>query len=129
MSLLEVVIALGIFLGTFAVISQIVNTGARAAMEAQAEHEATVRAERILGEVLAGALPFQSAGPTPFEEDNRWTWTVEVLDGPHADLRQLIVTAARQRSDGVIDTQVSLTRYARVPQVFVDAAALSTSSE
>jgi len=112
-SLLEVVLALGIFLGTFAVISQIINTGARAAMQAQAENDATLRAEGILNEVLAGALPFASAGPVPFEDDARWT----------SDLRQIQVSASRQRKDGVIDMTIALTRYTRDPQLYLDAAA------
>ncbi len=122
-SLLEVVLALGIFLGTFAVISQIINTGARAAMQAQAENDATLRAEGILNEVLAGALPFASAGPVPFEDDARWTWTVDITDGPHPDLRQIQVSASRQRKDGVIDMTIALTRYTRDPQLYLDAAA------
>ncbi|MCA9088985.1 MAG: hypothetical protein KDA90_10180 [Planctomycetaceae bacterium] len=127
-SLLEIVLALGIFLGTFAVISQIINTGARAAMQAQAENEATLRAERILNEVLAGALPFASAGPVPFDDDARWTWAVDITSGPHPDLQQIQVSASRQRKDGVTDMTIALTRYTRDPQLYLDAAATATTT-
>jgi type II secretory pathway pseudopilin PulG len=60
MSLLEVFIALAIFIAALAVITQIISTGSRASTKAQLQSEATLRAESCMAEAIAGVIPLQN---------------------------------------------------------------------
>ncbi|MCA8991388.1 MAG: prepilin-type N-terminal cleavage/methylation domain-containing protein [Planctomycetaceae bacterium] len=122
-SLLEVVIALAIFMVTFAVISRdIVRVGARAATEALMENEASVKAESVMNEVLAGVKPMTSTSSTTFDDDATWTYTIEVGDGPHTDLKRIDVTVSKPNGND-IDWTLTISRYARDPELFLGAAA------
>jgi hypothetical protein len=122
---LEVVIALAIFLGAVAVISEIVSTGSRAAIRAQLQSEAVLRAETRLHEVVAGAYPLEIVQGMAFEDDPKWQWSLLILDGPHPDVLHLEVTAAHVQSSGTVDAEFTLTRLMRDPQLFIDAATSS----
>ncbi|MCA9045075.1 MAG: prepilin-type N-terminal cleavage/methylation domain-containing protein [Planctomycetaceae bacterium] len=125
-SLLEVVISLAIFMVTFAVISRdIVRVGARAATEALMENEASVKAESVMNEVLAGVKPMTSTSSTTFDDDATWTYTIEVSDGPHTDLKRIDVTVTKPNGNDV-DWTLTISRYARDPELFLSAAADST---
>lgn len=122
-TLLEVLIALAIFLGALAVIGQIVSTGSQAAMSAQLKAESVRRCETVLAETLSGVIPLQSASGT-FEDDPQWSWTVSVQDGAATDL--LTVEAAVSRN-GNSASEYRLTRWVRDPQVFLQTT-IDTSS-
>ncbi len=124
-TLLEVVIALAIFLGAVAVISEIVSTGSRAAIRAQLQSEAVLRAETRLHEVVAGVYPLEIVQGVAFEDDPKWQWSLLILDGPHPDVLHLEVTAAHVRSSGTVDAEFTLARLMRDPLLFIDAAASS----
>jgi len=122
-TLLEIVIALAILLASLAVMSELLRTGSRAAVEAQTESEAVLRAETVLSEIIAGVYPPIDVELQDFEDDLDWKWTLHTYDGPHADLIRLEVTVTLQPqgSDDVI-TSYTLTRLTRDPQIFVDTA-------
>lgn len=126
MTLLEVLLALGIFLISMTAIQTLISFGTRAFTEAQLESEATLRAETALNEVLAGVQPLQTTAGTPFEDDPNWQWSLQVLDGPHTDLVLLEVSAFRQEP-GQEQPQgtITLRRLTRDPQLFIDAALAS----
>lgn len=124
-SLLEVVIALGIFLGAYAVITGILHLGSRAATDALTQNQATLRAENVLNEILAGVQPFASSGPNFFEDDDRWSWSSEVGDGPHVDLKQVSVTVSYTEGNATTSS-LTISRYARDPELYLDAASGST---
>ena len=122
-SLLEVVLALGIFLGTFAIIAQIVEQGARAARESLQESAAALRAERVMNELLAGVQPLVNSGPNVFQDDQIWSWSCVVSTGPLSDLLEVTVTV--RRDDGSPETapEWSLTRWSRDPALFSGSSA------
>jgi prepilin-type N-terminal cleavage/methylation domain-containing protein len=122
LSLLEVLLALGIFLIALTGIGQLISSGSRAAVDARLEAEATLRAESILQELLAGVQPLQSTSATAFSDNADWLWSAEVLEGPHVDLVQVTVTVFRQDLDNPDRGTVRLTRLVRDPQLFLDAA-------
>jgi Tfp pilus assembly protein PilV len=122
LSLLEVLLALGIFLIALTGIGQLISLGSRSAVEARLEAEATLRAESILQELLAGVQPLQATAATAFPDDANWQWTAEVVEGPHVDLVQVTVTVFRQDLDNLDRGAVRLTRLVRDPQLFLDAA-------
>ncbi len=123
MTLLEVLIALSIFMVAMAAISQLISTGSRASVEARLEAEAALRAETVLNEVLSGVHLMQSSQQNPFSDDPDWKWSLTVSEGPHVDLHHLEVTVVRQPA-GVAAPQVvsTLHRLTRNPELFLDAS-------
>jgi hypothetical protein len=126
--LLEVFIALSIFIGALAVISQIISTGTRASIQAQLQNEAVLRAESCLAEAVAGVVDLTGISNTAFPDDPAWTWSLAVTDGPHVDTLLLTVTVNHATVGGVVNAQASLSRLIRNPQVFLDAAGSSATT-
>lgn len=121
-TLLEVLLALGIFLVAMTAIGQLIGLGSRASVEARLEADAVLRAETALHEVLAGVQPMQTTAATGFTDDPDWQWTVTVTEGPHVDLLLITVTAFRQAPGEAPQNSVSLTRMVRNPDLFLEAA-------
>ncbi len=127
-SLFEVVLALSIFLGAMAAISQVLRTGSRAAVRAQLQSQASLLCDRQMNRVLAGIEPMQSAPQSALDDKQDWYWTLSVTDGALPSLLQVQVTVSHSSSNpfGVVKSE--LTRLVRDPQYFVDAASAATSS-
>jgi general secretion pathway protein I len=122
LTLLEVLIALSIFFTALTAITQLIRLGTRAAVEAQLEADAALRAETILHEVLAGVQVMQNANGMPFDDSPDWQWSLVVGEGPHIDLLRLDVTVVRQVGDGQPQMSVTLSRLVRNPELFLDSA-------
>jgi general secretion pathway protein I len=122
-TLFEILLALGIFLAAVTAIGQIVNVGSTAATDGQLQSEAVLRCETKLAEIIAGIEPMAGAQGQAFADDARWSWSLAIADGPHADLLHLTVSVTHQRANGNTDAQFALTRLVRDPQLYIDAAA------
>lgn len=122
LTLYEVLLALVILLGATVVIGQIINTGSRAAVQAQLRSEAVIRCQSKLSEVVAGIVPLQAVSGQPFEDAGpQWTWSLQFTAGPHIDLLDLEVTVDHTDPATQQVVSQSLRRYLRDPQVFLDA--------
>jgi len=128
-TLFEVVLALGIFLGAFAAIAQIVDLGRQASVQGQLENEAVLRAQTKLAEVISGVEPMSGVQGQAFEDAPNWTWGLSIADGPHVDLLNLVITVEHVRPNGDVDQAFVLNRLVRDPQLFIDAAANASLSE
>ena len=132
LTLLEVLIALSIFVAAFAAISQLFTLGSRAAIQASLETQAVLRCESKLAEVVAGIESLEAADGTAFEDDPRWVWSL-VVDAPPdsapAELMQVTVTVAFVPGDENEEMEFSLVRFLRDPQVLVDAAEAAAEAE
>jgi general secretion pathway protein I len=128
MTLLEVFLALAIFIGALAVITQIISTGSRAAIQAQLQSDAVLRAESVISEAVSGVIPLQSASGQAFADDSTWTWSLTVAEGTHVDTLQLTAVIDHKLPTGRINAQATLTRLVRDPQVFLDAAGASSTT-
>lgn len=122
-TLFEVLLALGIFLGAIAAIGQIINVGTLAATEGQLRSEAVLRCQSKLAEVISGIEPIAAVQKQPFADDARWQWSLAVIDGPHPDLLQLDLSVTHQRLNRTENADFTLSRLVRNPQLFLDAAA------
>jgi general secretion pathway protein I len=122
LTLLEVLIALSIFFTALTAITQLIRLGTRAAVEAQLEADAALRAETILHEVLSGVHVMQNSNSMPFDDSPDWQWSLVVGEGPHIDLLRLDVTVVRQVANGQPQMSVTLSRLVRNPELFLDAA-------
>ena len=126
LTLLEVLLSLGLFLGALAALSQLWYGGVRASVQARLATQAILRCESKLNEVVAGAVPLQSTTDTQFEDDSTWTWSLQVLPGPHANVLLLIVNVSHPGQGGLSASGHQLSRLLRDPQVWTDAQQTTT---
>jgi len=122
LTLLEVLIALGIFVSSVAVISQLLAQGVRGAKLAQYETEAILRAESKLAEVVAGAVPFQSAQNVPYADNDAWNWSVSLQPGSTDELFIVEVTVNRTATSSLGSVDFTVARLVRDPQLLMEAA-------
>jgi type II secretion system protein I len=133
-TLYEVVLALAIFAGAMAAISQAIATGTRAALQARLQSQAMLLCESKMAEVVSGAIPPLSVAESPFEEEglDGWTWSLIVGDGPRVGLVLVEVEVACRRVGDSVDASFSFSRLVRDPQALAAssnvAAAASTAS-
>ncbi len=122
LTLLEIILALTIFFGAMAALSQLAWSGSRAAIQARLKTQAIVRCEAKLAEVLAG---IEALGPkfnVAFPDDAKWTYSVSIGDSPFPDLLQVQVTVGHTGNNSLANVQFSLNRWMRDPSIFLDAA-------
>ncbi len=129
LTLLEVIIALGIFAGSMAALSQLITTGLQAAVRSRYQTQAIFRCQSKMAEVVAGYDPMDTVTDAPFEDDANWTWSLESQVGPHDALLELVVTVVHNDDTGFASASFRLSRYIRDPQIFLDAAAAEEASE
>ena len=122
LTLLEIVLALAIFFGSLAALSQLAWNGTRAAVQARLQTQATIRCEAKLNEVLAGAEPMQAVSNTPFSDDAGWTWSQQVTPSSHPELVQIDLTVSHRGTSRLASIDVTLRRWARTQSLFVKAA-------
>jgi general secretion pathway protein I len=120
-TLYEVVIALVIFSGAIAAISEGVSTGVRAALQSRLQSQAILLCESKMGEVMGGVVPRSSTGETSFAEPQLqgWTWAVSVKPGPRTGLQAIQVDVAYKLAGDNVDATFSLSRLVRDQSAFV----------
>ena len=126
LTLLEVLLSLGLFLGALAALSQLWYGGVRASVQARLSTQAILRCESKLNEVVAGAVALQTTGDTPFDDDSTWSWNLQVEAGPHADAMQVTVTVSHPGQSGLSSSSHQLRRLIRDPQVWTAAQQVTT---
>jgi Tfp pilus assembly protein PilV len=77
LSLLEVLVALGIFVVALTVLGRLITLGGELALEAQWRNEAAQLCQTKLAEVRAGAEPLMAQSDMPFDESTAWRWGLE----------------------------------------------------
>lgn len=127
-SLLEVLLALGIFLMSFVALSQLSTNGMNAAIDARLKTKAVLRCESKLAELVAAIEPLEDAADQPFQDDELWTWTVQIAAGPHADLQQVTVIVNYEGANELASTSFSMSRLIRDPVVY-EMAAVAAEAE
>lgn len=127
LTLLEVLLSLGLFLGALAALSQLWYGGVRASVQSRLATQAILRCESKMNEVVAGAVSLVSTADTPFEDDPEWTWNMQVTPGPHSDTLLVVVNVSHPGRGGLSSSGFQLTRLIRDPVVW--AAARESSPE
>jgi type II secretion system protein I len=118
LTLFELLIALAIFLASVAALSHLIAAGTRASVQGQLQTRAILRCESKLAEVVAGAEPLESVTDSVFQDDDSWTWTMTVQDGPFPDLHFVGITVSHEGQQALANTSFRLTRYVRDPRLF-----------
>jgi len=101
LSLLEVVVALAIFLFSLTALSQLVSFAGDRAMEVSIRSRAARLCQTKLAEVLAGVVPLSAQSDTPFDEAPDFNWSLTADSGPATNLFLVSVTVSHQSANGV----------------------------
>jgi prepilin-type N-terminal cleavage/methylation domain-containing protein len=111
LTLLEVILALAIFLFSIVAISRLITVGGDRALDIQGREIQLCQAK--MAEVASGITPLQSASGT-FDEEPDWHWSIDCEPSPYTSLWNVKVTVGRQHADGT-KTQTVLTQMVYDP--------------
>lgn len=100
LSLMEVLVALTIFLLAFVVLGRLVILGGDQALLAQQQVRAADLCRTKMAEVMAGALPLSSHAEVAFEEDPHWRWSLDCERANVPGLWNVTVGVGRQQAQG-----------------------------
>jgi type II secretion system protein I len=99
-TLLEVIIALMIFLFSLVAILRLVGMGNERARDIFDNEQAMQRAQSKLAEVVAGAQPLQSQAETEFTELPGWFWAIDVSDSDVDSVKNVKVRISNTTPSG-----------------------------
>jgi general secretion pathway protein I len=99
-SILEVLVALAIFLFSLVAIGRLVTLGADQAFEVRLRSQAVEICQSKIAEVAAGAIPLQSQSDAPLDEDPDWHWSLDCEQNTAANLWNVTVKVNRQTAGG-----------------------------
>jgi general secretion pathway protein I len=100
LTLIEVLVALAIFLLSLTAISRLVTFAGQRALDARRTEEAARLARSKFSEVFAGVVPLQSSDDTPFDEDPDYSWSLTADSASLSDLWVVSVTVKRKGDQG-----------------------------
>jgi type II secretion system protein I len=106
LSLLEVLVALAIFLMSFIAIGRLVTFSTDHALDVQMQSQATQMAQSKLNEVIIGSLPLSSQSGT-IDQDTAWNWSVDAEQGDLAALWTVKVRVWRQVDDHEVESTLT----------------------
>ena len=98
-SLLEVLVALTIFLLAVIVLGNLITTGSNRALDIKLEGQATQLCQSKLAEVVAGVVPLSGQADVPFDDEPDWVWSVETEQESQPGLWRVKVRVTRQHAD------------------------------
>lgn len=110
MTLLEVVIALAIFLFSLVALSQLVSIGSERALDVQQQAQASMLCQSKLAEVVIGSEPLEAVGFTSYPDDasnpnsplKDFQYSIEATESDIPKLWKVKVTVQRRRPDDKI---------------------------
>jgi len=100
LSLLEVLVALAIFLMAVGALGQLVTQGGDNARYVSWLAQGNLIAQSRLAEAAAGSIPLQSQGDSPCDEDSDFNWAMDAEAQTAAGLYRVTVTVSRQQPNG-----------------------------
>src|SRR5262249_36413301 len=125
LSLLEVLVALAIFLFALVGLGTLITLGGDRALDVRQQSWAIQRCQSKLAEVMVGAVPLSPQSDVPFEEDPDWHWSLEAEATGITGLWNVTVRVMRQRPDGS-RVETSLTQLVPDPSLRGGSSPAST---
>ena len=101
LSLIEVIIAMGILVGTTAVLAQLIGIGEKQANRAADMTEAQTLCHNKMAELLAGLTPFTSCEATPIDLESSWDYQVQIAPVGFRDVYSVTVMVFERQLDVV----------------------------
>ena len=117
MTLIEVLIALAIFLLAMVVFGEMILRNKDIALEIQRQNLATRLCQSKLHEAAAGVVPMTGQDDTPFEEEPDYTWSMTADAGSVVNLWNVAITVKRRQTDSGAPVQCVLTQMMLDPSV------------
>jgi prepilin-type N-terminal cleavage/methylation domain-containing protein len=110
LTLLEVIVAMAIFLMSFIALASLLNMGQMHAIEVQLQATALQKAQSKMSDVICGSEALGSQSSVPFTEDltQQWTWSMDAEQDPNiANLWVVTITVSHPLDNSAV--KVSLT--------------------
>jgi general secretion pathway protein I len=117
LTLLEVVIALAIFLLAMTVFSQMLLRNGEITRDIQRQNLATRLCQSKLAEVVAGVVPLTSQDDVAFDEEPDYTWSLEADAGSVTGIWNVTVKVTRTQAGTDNPIQCSLTEMLLDPSI------------
>jgi type II secretion system protein I len=114
-SLLEVLMATSILLGSVIVLGQLAEVGRKNAAAAEDRATAQLLCSTKLQEMLAGITPMESSDEEAFEENPDWMFSSDLTETDHPGLLVLRVTVERKETDRGKPSRYTLVRWVSDP--------------
>jgi general secretion pathway protein I len=115
-SLLEVLLATAIMIGSAIVLMELVSIGSRHASAARDLARSQLICQTRLNEILAHVERIEPSRSTPCEDDPQWVVWVELRPLPQSGFVALEVSAAREPKPNKQSARFTLVRWIRDPQ-------------
>jgi general secretion pathway protein I len=131
LSLLEVLVALAVFLFALIAIGRLVTLGGDRALDVQRQSQAIHLCQSKLAEVMAGVVPLASQGDVPFDEDPSWTWSLDCEQNTTITGLWNVTVSVTQKRSGNSKVECSLHQMVLDPSLrgsTLDASALASAS-
>jgi prepilin-type N-terminal cleavage/methylation domain-containing protein len=116
-TLIEVLIALAIFLLAMAVFGSMIVRNGQVAAGIDQQNLATRLCQSQLHQVAVGIVPLTSQDDMPFDEEPNYTWSMQADNGPVDGLWRVTMTVKRQTAEGGDAVQCTLTQMVLDPSV------------
>jgi len=117
LTLLEVLIALAIFLLAMVVFGEMVVRNSQLARDVQRQNLATRLCKSKLNEVVSGVVPLSSQGDVPFDEAPDYTWSLDAENGSVDGLWNVTVRVTRTQTDAGDPIECSVTQMVLDPSI------------
>ncbi len=117
LSLLEVLLAMGIFLLTMVALGQLIIISGDRALDVKMQSQAVQMAQSKMAEIVTGIQPFNAQSGMPFDEDPDWTWSMDVQSiqsNGVTGLSQVTVHVSKNKPDGT-KLDFALTQFVMDP--------------
>jgi hypothetical protein len=128
-SLLEVLLATGILIGSSIVLMELATIGMRHAASARDLSQAQLICQTKLNEIVAGITPAETVRPMPHEDDPRWTYWVTVQPTERPGLALLEVGVAQELIPNKQTNRFVLMRWIRDPKALEEDASPGTPAQ
>lgn len=130
-TLLEVILATAIFLGSLTAILQLMRLGHDSRLSAGLEAECALRCESLMAEYVSGMRELTAESQVPFDDSNgtEWTYSTVIDDADGESLLLITTVVEHMTTDEKVNAYFQLKRMMRDPQLFLDAALAAEEAE
>lgn len=128
-SLLEVLLATSILIGSAIVLLELATIGNHHASSACNLSQSQLICQTKLNEILARAVPAEAVRPTALEDNPQWVYWVDLRPVSQSDLVALEVSAAYQPTPQKQSARFTLVRWVRDPRSQVNPGSQKPSPD
>lgn len=114
-SLLEAILASGIFIAAMAVLGSLIDLGLFSARLAKLATMGQLRCESKIEELAAGIEPLVAGEAVPFPDDDAWRYSVEIAPTEIPTLVKVVVRVEHMADEETPDYECRLARWLAIP--------------